>query len=149
MKVCDSDAGDICEVRWTVKCFDKLQSGTEQRGLLRSCDLTCPDTQTHLPSPPSEAALDPAAGPVGGEGRLRPVWELSDWARPSLGQISLPGQSRRKGLGWDMKQDRGAEGAPRGSGELGVEEELKFAVHLLCARHSMGLFCHCFLFPIT
>lgn len=71
--------------------FDRPQSGRQEReAMLLRLPLT-PPAQKPTPSlwaeallgPPSEAALDLAAGSVGGKGR---------WKRPLSAQFSLPGQ---------------------------------------------------------
>lgn len=57
--------------------------------------------------------------------------------RPNLAPWSEP--KKGFGLGYEA-EDGGAEGAPRGSGKLGMGEELKFAVHPLYSQALYGAF---------
>ena len=69
----DTGAGDFCKLRWMVISTGERQSETEKwAGWLFGDSMTSPAEILRLPSQgsPSEAALDPAAGPVVGKSRF-------------------------------------------------------------------------------
>ena len=68
MKLSDTGAGDFCKLRWMVISTGKWK----WEGRLFGGSMTSPVKTLRLPSqgPPSQAALDPAAGPVVGKNRF-------------------------------------------------------------------------------
>lgn len=74
--------------------------------------------------PPSEAAFDPAAGPVVGKVRFKPVLELSGRPGEALASPTLtPWSGSKKGFGSDMRQRREERGGSLGLRVAGKGEE--------------------------
>ena len=65
-----------------------------------------------------------------------------------ISTILTPCSGLTKGFGLRCEAGEEGKGGPSGPGSLGRGKEgLKFAGHLLRARHRAGIFCHCFLLP--